>query len=129
MKKEAVKTNLAPQAIGPYSQAIKLNNLVFLSGQVHLDPATGKMVEGDITIQTERVMENLQAVLTAAGSSFEKVVKSTIYLADMNDFAKVNEVYGKYFPAPQPARSTVAVARLPKDARIEIDVIAYCELL
>ncbi|KAF0240994.1 MAG: TdcF protein [bacterium] len=129
MKKEAVKTNLAPQAIGPYSQAIKLNNLVCLAGQVHLDPATGQMVEGDITIQTKRVMENLHAVLTAAGSGFEKVVKSTIYLADMNDFAKVNEVYGKYFPAPQPARSTVAVAKLPKGARIEIDVIAYCELL
>ncbi|MBI4851917.1 MAG: RidA family protein [Acidobacteria bacterium] len=126
MEKQAVKTDKAPQAIGPYSQAIKLNNLVFLSGQVHLDPATGYLVEGDITVQTERVMENLHAVLTAAGSSFEKVVKSTIYLADMGDFAKVNEVYGKYFPSPQPARSTVAVARLPKDARVEIDVIAYC---
>jgi len=129
MKKEAVKTDKAPQAIGPYSQAIKINSLVFLSGQIHLDPATGQLVEGDITVQTERVMENLAAVLAASGSGFDKVVKSTIYLADMNDFAKVNEVYGKYFPAPQPARSTVAVARLPKDARVEIDVIAYCDLL
>ena len=96
-----------------------------MSGQVHLDPATGQLVEGDITTQTQRVMENLQAVLLAAGSSFEKVVKTTIYLADMDDFSKVNEVYGRYFPAPQPARSTVAVARLPRDARIEIDLIAY----
>ncbi|MBK7993196.1 MAG: RidA family protein [Blastocatellia bacterium] len=125
MQKEAVKTDNAPQAIGPYSQAIKLGDLVFLSGQVHLDPATGQLVEGDITNQTQRVMENLQAVLLAAGSSFEKVVKTTIYLADMDDFAKVNEVYGRYFPSPQPARSTVAVARLPRDARIEIDLIAY----
>lgn len=125
MQKEAVKTDNAPQAIGPYSQAIKLGDLVFLSGQVHLDPATGQLVEGDITAQTQRVMENLQAVLLAAGSSFEKVIKTTIYLADMDDFAKVNEVYGRYFPAPQPARSTVAVARLPRDARIEIDLIAY----
>ena len=125
MQKEAVKTDNAPQAIGPYSQAIKLGDLVFLSGQVHLDPATGQLVEGDITTQTQRVMENLQAVLLAAGSSFEKVVKTTIYLADMDDFSKVNEVYGRYFPAPQPARSTVAVARLPRDARIEIDLIAY----
>ncbi|MFY9222767.1 MAG: RidA family protein [Blastocatellia bacterium] len=125
MQKEAVKTDNAPQAIGPYSQAIKLGDLVFLSGQVHLDPSTGQLVEGDITAQTQRVMENLQAVLLASGSSFEKVVKTTIYLADMDDFAKVNEVYGRYFPAPQPARSTVAVARLPKDARIEIDLIAY----
>ncbi len=125
MQKEAVKTDNAPQAIGPYSQAIKLGDLVFLSGQVHLDPATGQLVEGDITAQTQRVMENLQAVLLAAGSGFEKVIKTTIYLADMDDFAKVNEVYGRYFPAPQPARSTVAVARLPRDARIEIDLIAY----
>lgn len=125
MQKEAVKTDNAPQAIGPYSQAIKLGDLVFLSGQVHLDPATGQLVEGDITAQTQRVMENLQAVLLAAGSGFEKVIKTTIYLADMDDFAKVNEVYGRYFPVPQPARSTVAVARLPRDARIEIDLIAY----
>lgn len=126
MQKQAIKTDKAPQAIGPYSQAIKLGDLVFLSGQIHLDPATGYLVEDDITVQTERVMENLSAVLTAAGSSFEKVVKSTIFLADMSDFAKVNEVYGKYFPAPQPARSTVAVLTLPKNARIEIEVIAYC---
>lgn len=125
MQKEAVKTDNAPQAIGPYSQAIKLGDLVFLSGQVHLDPATGQLVEGDITAQTQRVMENLQAVLLAAGSGFEKVIKTTIYLADMDDFAKVNEVYGRYFPVPKPARSTVAVARLPRDARIEIDLIAY----
>jgi 2-iminobutanoate/2-iminopropanoate deaminase len=125
MQKEAVKTDKAPQAIGPYSQAIKLGDLVFLSGQVHIDPATGQLVDGDIATQTERVMQNLQEVLSAAGSSFDKVVKTTIFLADMNDFAKVNEVYGRYFPAPQPARSTVAVATLPRNARIEIDLIAY----
>jgi 2-iminobutanoate/2-iminopropanoate deaminase len=126
MEKEAVKTDKAPQAVGPYSQAIKFNNLVFLSGQIHLDPSTNQLIDADITVQTERVMENLQAVLAQAGSSFDKVLKSTIYLADMNDFAKVNEVYGKYFSEPKPARSTVAVATLPKNARIEIDVIAYC---
>src|SRR5688572_21690571 len=97
MEKEAVKTDKAPQPIGPYSQAIKLGDLVFLSGQTPIDPATGQVVEGDIAVQTERVMKNLQAVLEAAGSSFERVVKTTIYLADLNDFTRVNEVYGSFF--------------------------------
>lgn len=125
MQKEAIKTDQAPQAIGPYSQAIKLGQLIFLSGQIPLDPATGQMVEGDIATQTTRVMENLTAVLAAAGSNFAQVVKTTIYLADMNDFAQVNEVYGRYLTSPQPARSTVAALGLPRGARIEIDLIAY----
>lgn len=125
MEKEIVKTDQAPQAIGPYSQAVKYAGLIFLSGQIPLDPATGKMVEGDIVVQTERVMQNLHGLLTAAGSSFERVIKTTIYLADMDDFVRVNEIYGKYMGANPPARSTVAVARLPRDARIEIDFIAY----
>ena len=125
MQKEAIKTDQAPQAIGPYSQAIRLGQLIFLSGQTPLDPATGQMVEGDIAAQTIRVMENLTAVLAAAGSSFADVVKTNIYLADMGDFTQVNEVYGRYLASPQPARSTIAVLGLPRGARIEIDVIAY----
>ncbi|MEW6730913.1 MAG: RidA family protein [Acidobacteriota bacterium] len=125
MKKIAIKTEKAPAAIGPYSQAIKLGDHIFLSGQIPLDPATGQLVQGDIVVQTERVMENLKAVLAAANSSFDEVVRTTIYLADMNDFAQVNEVYGRYFTETPPARATVAVARLPRDARIEIDAIAY----
>jgi len=125
MQKETVHTERAPQAIGPYSQAIKLGDLIFSSGQIPLDPATGKLIEGDIAAQTERVMRNLQAVLEAAGSSLDRVVKTTIYLADMGDFVRVNEVYGSFFTSKPPARSTVAVARLPRDARIEIDVIAF----
>jgi 2-iminobutanoate/2-iminopropanoate deaminase len=125
MEKKIIKTDQAPQAIGPYSQAVKLGDLIFLSGQVPIDPATGQMIEGDIGAQTERVMKNLQGLLTAAGSSLERVVKTTIFLADMNDFARVNEIYGSYFSDAPPARSTVAVARLPRDARIEIDMIAY----
>jgi 2-iminobutanoate/2-iminopropanoate deaminase len=125
MQKETVYTEKAPQAIGPYSQAIKFGDLIYCSGQIPLDPATGKLVEGDIAVQTERVMKNLQAVLEAAGSTLDRVLKTTIYLADMNDFAGVNEVYGRFFTSKPPARSTVAVARLPRDARIEIDVVAY----
>src|SRR5207247_7413896 len=122
--KQAISSAGAPKAIGPYSQAIRAGQLLFLSGQVPLDPATGQLVGGDIAAQTRRVMENLGAVLSAAGLSFADVVRTTIFLADINDFAAVNEVYGSYFSAPAPARATVQVARLPKDARVEIDAVA-----
>ena len=125
--KQAVASASAPKAIGPYSQAIRAGHLVFLSGQIPLDPATGTIVEGDVAAQTRRVMENLTAVLAAADLSFAHVVRTTIFLADMNDFATVNEVYGKYLSEPYPARATVQVARLPRDVRIEIDVIASDE--
>jgi 2-iminobutanoate/2-iminopropanoate deaminase len=122
--KEAVSSPNAPKAIGPYSQAVRAGQLLFVSGQVPLDPATGQIVAGDIQTQTRRVFDNLAAVLKAGGRSFADVVRTTVFLADMNDFAAVNEVYGTYFAAPYPARATVQVARLPKDARIEIDLIA-----
>ena len=122
--KQSFSTASAPKAIGPYSQAVRVGDLLFLSGQVPLDPATGQLVEGDITAQTRRVMENVGAVLTSAGLSFAHVARTTIFLADRNDFAKVNEVYGSYFAEPFPARATVQVARLPRDARVEIDAIA-----
>ena len=122
--KEAVSSPDAPKAIGPYSQAVRAGQLLFVSGQVPLDPATGQIVSGDIAAQTRRVFDNLGAVLKAGGRSFADVVRTTVFLADMNDFAAVNEVYGTYFSEPYPARATVQVARLPKDARIEIDVIA-----
>lgn len=125
MQKEAINTDFAPKAIGPYSQAIKVGSFIFLSGQIPLDPATGELVGGGIEAQTERVMLNLKAVLEQAGSSLDRVVKTTIYLIDMGDFPAVNEVYGRFFTASPPARATVAVARLPRDARIEIEVIAY----
>ena len=122
--REAVASDAAPKAIGPYSQAIRAGSLLFVSGQIPLDPATGAMVEGDIAAQTRRVFANLQAILEAAGASFDNVVRTTVYLADMNDFATVNEIYGTYFSSPAPARATVQAARLPKDARVEIDLIA-----
>ena len=122
--RQAISAAGAPTAIGPYSQAIKAGNLLFLSGQIPLDPSTGAIVEGDVTIQTERVFQNLRAVLAAAGASFDHVVRTTVFLADMNDFAAMNAVYGKYVTDPPPARSTVQVARLPRDVRVEIDVIA-----
>jgi 2-iminobutanoate/2-iminopropanoate deaminase len=122
--KEAVSSSDAPKAIGPYSQAVRAGQLLFLSGQVPLDPATGQIVAGDIETQTRRVFDNLAAVLKAGGRSFADVVRTTVFLADMNDFTAVNDVYGTYFSAPYPARATVQVARLPKDARIEIDLIA-----
>jgi len=122
--KQAISTDKAPGAIGPYTQCIKANGFLFLSGQVALDPATGKLVAVDTRAQTERVMENLRAVLEAAGSSMEKVVKTTVFLADLHDFNAMNEVYGHYFPSDPPARSTVQAARLPRDAKVEIDVIA-----
>jgi 2-iminobutanoate/2-iminopropanoate deaminase len=122
--REPVATKDAPQAIGPYSQAIKANGLVFCSGQVALDPATQQVIAGDVAAQTERVLKNLTGVLAAAGSSMEKVVKTTVFLKSMGDFTAMNEVYGKHFKAPFPARSTVEVSRLPKDVLVEIDVIA-----
>jgi len=125
--KEAVSSPDAPKAIGPYSQAVRAGQLLFVSGQVPLDPATGQIVAGDIQTQTRRVFDNLAAVLKAGGRSFADVVRTTVFLADMNDFTAMNDVYGTYFSAPYPARATVQVARLPKDARVEIDLIATFE--
>ena len=122
--REPIATKDAPQAIGPYSQAIKANGLVFCSGQVALDPASGQVVAGDVAAQTERVLKNLAGVLAAAGSAMDKVVKTMVFLKNMGDFAAMNEVYGRHFKPPFPARSTVEVARLPKDVLVEIDVIA-----
>jgi 2-iminobutanoate/2-iminopropanoate deaminase len=119
-----VATKDAPQAIGPYSQAIKSGGFVFSSGQIAIDPATGNVIEGDIAAQTDRVMMNLAAVLAAAGSGMHRVVKTTVFLKSMGDFATMNEVYGKHFGNHRPARSTVEVARLPKDVLVEIDVVA-----
>lgn len=122
--RDVITTHEGPKAIGPYSQAIKANGFIFVSGQVAIDPVTNTQLSGDVAFQTERVMKNLKGILTAAGSSLEKVVRSTVFLKNMNDFAAMNEVYGKYFSAAPPARSTVEVARLPKDVLVEIDVIA-----
>jgi 2-iminobutanoate/2-iminopropanoate deaminase len=122
--RQAVSTSSAPQAIGPYSQAVRAGGLLFVSGQIPLDPATGAMVAGDIGAQTRRVLQNLEAILTAAGASFAQVVRTTVYLADMADFAAMNEVYATFFTQPAPARSTIQAAGLPKNARVEIDVIA-----
>ncbi len=122
--REVISSKNAPQAIGPYSQAVKANGFVFVSGQVAFDPATQQIVQGDIAVQTDRVLQNLSAILEAAGSSMQKVVRCGVFLKDMDDFGAMNEVYGKYFPASPPARSTVEVARLPRDVRVEIDVIA-----
>jgi len=122
--KEIVQTDGAPHAIGPYSQAIKASGLIFASGQIPTDPATGQFVNGGIAEQTEQVLKNLQAVLQAAGSDLNRIVKTTVFLADMNEFAAMNEVYGRFFPAQPPARATIEAARLPRDARVEIDAIA-----
>jgi 2-iminobutanoate/2-iminopropanoate deaminase len=122
--REAIASQLAPAAIGPYSQAIRANGFIFCSGQTPMDPASGQVVEGGIRPQTERVLRNLAAVLEAAGSSLDRVVKTSVFLKDMNDFAAMNEVYGQFFKGAPPARSTVQAARLPKDALVEIDVIA-----
>jgi 2-iminobutanoate/2-iminopropanoate deaminase len=121
---ESIQTDRAPQAIGPYSQAIKANGFIFASGQIPLDPSTMRIVEGGVEEQTGQVLDNLKAVLEAAGSSLDRVVKTTVYLADMNEFAAMNEIYAKYFGATKPARATVQVARLPRDVRVEIDVVA-----
>ena len=122
--KDRVQTENAPQAIGPYSQAVKASGLVFASGQIPIDPATGVVIEGSIAEQTERVLNNIKAVLEAAGSSLERVVKTTVFLADLGDFGEMNEAYGRFFAEVPPARSTVEVSRLPRDARVEIDAIA-----
>ncbi|MDD5285774.1 MAG: RidA family protein [Desulfuromonadaceae bacterium] len=124
MKLEIVTTDNSPAAIGPYSQAIKSGNMLYCSGQIPLDPVTGEMVSGDITAQTERVMKNIAALLSAAGAGFDDVIKTTIYLVDMGDFASVNEIYGRCFKNHKPARSTVAVKSLPRGALLEIEVIA-----
>lgn len=125
MPKTVVATERAPRAIGPYSQAIRVGEFVYLSGQIPLDPATGELVTGDIEAETHRVMQNLGAVLEAAGASYASVVKTTIFVVDMADYAAVNKVYGGYFPEVPPARSTVAVAALPRGARVEIEATAY----
>ena len=122
--REAVSTPNAPKAIGPYSQAIKANGFVFVSGQVAFDPATGNLISGGIEQQTEQVMKNLSAILQAAGSGWDKVVKTSVFLKNMSEFGQMNDVYGKFFKSAPPARSTVEVARLPRDVSVEIDVIA-----
>lgn len=122
--RQAIATDQAPKAIGPYSQAVRAANLLFVSGQIPINPATGDLIQGDIAAETRRVFENISAILKTAGASLDNVVRTTVFLADMGDFAAMNEVYAGYFNSPAPARSTVQAARLPKDARIEIDVIA-----
>jgi len=122
--KEVIQTSEAPPAIGPYSQAVRVGDWLFLSGQIAIDPASGKVVGDDTATQTRRVLDNLAAVLAAAGASLADVVKTTVYLADMNDFSAMNAIYAEYFAESPPARATVEVARLPKDVRVEIDAIA-----
>jgi 2-iminobutanoate/2-iminopropanoate deaminase len=124
MSKRVIKTEAAPPAIGPYSQAIAANGLIFAAGQIPLDPRTVQPVPGDVRVQTKRVLENLKAVLEAAGSSMDKVVKTTVFLRDLNDFGAMNEIYGEYFRENPPARSTVQVVRLPRDAAVEIEAVA-----
>ena len=122
--REVISTPNAPQAIGPYSQAIRANGFIFVSGQIPVDPATQKIIEGGVAQQTEQVIRNLEAILKAAGSSLEKVVRTGVFLKDMGEFAAMNDIYERFFPQSSPARSTVEVARLPKDVRVEIDCIA-----
>jgi len=124
MMRDVIATKEGPQAIGPYSQAIRVNGFIFVSGQVAIDPANQQFIAGDVAAQTDRAIKNLAGILKAAGSSLEKVVRATVFLKNMSDFAAMNEVYGEYFGSAPPARSTVEVARLPKDALVEIDVIA-----
>ena len=124
MSKMPIQTAQAPAAIGPYAQAVRAGNLLFVSGQISLDPATGQMVAGDITLQTERVLKNLAAILEAAGSNLSRVLKTTVYLRDLEDFGKMNAVYSKFLGEDPPARATVQAARLPRDAAVEIDLIA-----
>jgi 2-iminobutanoate/2-iminopropanoate deaminase len=122
--REIITSEKAPKAVGPYSQAVRIGNLVFLSGQIPLDPSTNQLVEGSIQVQTERVLENMRAVLAAAGLTFDNVAKVTVFLKNLTEFSAMNEVYARYFPAHPPARSTVEVARLPRDVSVEIDAIA-----
>jgi 2-iminobutanoate/2-iminopropanoate deaminase len=122
---QAVSTKAAPAAIGPYSQAIRAGEFLFVSGQIPIDPTTGILVEGDVRAQARRVLENLRAIVDEAGASFERVVKTTVYLVDMNDFPALNEEYAKFFGTPAPARATVQVGRLPKDVRVEIDAVVH----
>jgi 2-iminobutanoate/2-iminopropanoate deaminase len=122
---DIISTPDAPRAIGPYSQAVRAGDYLFVSGQVAIDPATGAVMSGTTGDQTHQVLKNLGAILRAAGVSYDRVVKTTVYLSDMSDFGAMNEVYGSYFPAPAPARATIQAARLPKDVRVEIDLIAY----
>jgi 2-iminobutanoate/2-iminopropanoate deaminase len=122
--KEVISTSHGPEAIGPYSQAIRANGFVFVSGQIPLDPATNQLIEGGIAQQTARVLDNLKAILEAAGSSLDRTVKASVFLKDMGEFAAMNEVYGRYFSQNPPARATVEVARLPRDVRVEIDIVA-----
>jgi len=124
MALDVISTPHSPAAIGPYSQAVRSGNLLFLSGQIPLDPATGQLIPGDITAQTERVLKNLAAILEAAGSGLDKVLKTTVYLKDLAEFGRMNDVYGKFFAEKPPARATVQVSRLPRDAAIEIDLVA-----
>lgn len=128
MQKEIISTDKAPKAIGPYSQGVKVGDLVFVSGQIPIDPETGVVVSGDVDVQAERVLNNISAVLDAAGSSLEDVVKTTVYLKEMADFPKFNECYERFFSRNPPARATVEVSRLPRDARIEIDAVAVLGL-
>lgn len=123
--REAIATASAPKAIGPYSQAIRAGQFLFVSGQIPFDPATGTLVEGGIADQTRRVLQNIGAILEAAGASFASAVKTTVFLADMNEFAAMNEVYAGFFPDPAPARATVQVSRLPRDVRVEIELVAH----
>ncbi|HEX6188992.1 MAG TPA: RidA family protein [Pyrinomonadaceae bacterium] len=125
--KEIVATERAPRAIGPYSQAVRSGNFLFASGQIPIDPATGEFVAGGITEQTEQVMRNVSAILEAAGAGLQQVVKTTVFLADMDDFTAMNEVYGRFFGEDPPARATVQAARLPRDARVEIEAIAILD--
>jgi 2-iminobutanoate/2-iminopropanoate deaminase len=125
LEKKTIKTADAPQAIGPYSQAVKAGGLVFVSGQIPIDPKSGNVIQVDIKVQTRQVMENAKAILSAAGCGMSQVVKTTIYLQNMSDFAAVNEIYGGYFPSDPPARATVEVSRLPKDVAIEMDFVAW----
>jgi 2-iminobutanoate/2-iminopropanoate deaminase len=124
VSKQAISTAQAPAAIGPYSQAIRSGNLIFVSGQIPLDPSTGQLVEGDAAVQTERVLRNLAAILDAAGASLAQVLKTTVYLKDLGDFGKMNEVYARFFGDRPPARATVEVARLPRDVSVEIELVA-----
>jgi 2-iminobutanoate/2-iminopropanoate deaminase len=124
MDKEIIHTDLAPAAVGPYSQAVRVGDMIYTAGQIAIDPAKGKLIEGDVAAQTRQVMENLQAVLAATGSSLGAIVKTTVFLQTMDDFAAMNAVYGSFFPEAPPARSTVAVARLPLGALVEIEAVA-----